>query len=63
MTDIDEFDTMYADYPTCPWCGYEHDDYSDFSNGEYQCSNPECEKYFEVETDVSVTFTTRRVEK
>lgn len=49
-----------ADYPTCPHCGTEHEDYCDFNDGKvYECYK--CGKEFKVTIDTSPTFTTEAV--
>jgi len=42
----------------CPWCGHEHGDSWEYSDGNYDCE--ECEKRFSVSRDVCVTFSTQR---
>lgn len=46
---------------TCPWCGYEHSDSWEFSDGDYDCAD--CEKPFGVSRDESVTYSTVRREE
>jgi hypothetical protein len=59
MTDLPE-DVMDADLPTCPWCGYEADNYFEFSDGEQECGD--CGKKFDLTVDTSPTYTSEAVE-
>jgi len=57
-----EIDTYYTSEIVCPWCGYEYQDSWAFepsatARGE-QCQN--CEQTFWWETDIEVTYTSRK---
>lgn len=59
---IAEFDgdTDFESEVTCPWCGYVHSDsweYPDVDN-EFECSD--CENKFEMERNVSVSYSTSK---
>jgi DNA-directed RNA polymerase subunit RPC12/RpoP len=48
--------------PTCPHCGNMHENYFEYADdGIYNCA--QCGKEFEVETEKTITFTTRPVRK
>lgn len=53
-----------ADVVTCPWCGYEHHDgwelFDRHDSAETTCNG--CERDFEVDRDVSVSYTSSRAE-
>jgi len=49
--------TNDRDMPICPHCGYEHQDYFEFTNGTYNCE--ECEGLFQCETQTITKFSTR----
>lgn len=44
----------------CPWCGYSDPDSWELADAddEYEC--PSCEKIFEYERNIEVTYTSRR---
>ena len=58
---IAEFDkeTDYTYHVVCPWCGYEHHDSWEMSDGEWDC--PDCGNKFEMTRDVDVTYCTERI--
>ena len=57
-----EIDCEGTDEVVCPHCGHEHSDSSEFfgrhEDAEVECS--ECEKWFWVTRDVSVSYTSRK---
>lgn len=53
------FEHDYTDEVVCPHCGYEHGDSWEMCEGEREC--PECEKSFEMEREVSVSYTTSKI--
>ena len=59
---IAEFDgdTDYMDDIVCPYCGYVHTDCFEWSDGENECSD--CERKFEMYRDVTVTYSTSKIE-
>lgn len=52
-----EIEHEHTEEVVCPHCGYKHEEYWEFENGDYDCA--ECGKWFTVSRNVSVTFTTR----
>jgi DNA-directed RNA polymerase subunit RPC12/RpoP len=58
---IAEFDkdTDYTGEVVCPWCGYEHGDSWEMTEGETECG--ECGRKFEMTRDVSVSYCTSRI--
>lgn len=61
MTEV--LDTSYQDTIVCPWCGYHYNqgDLFEYHDGEWDCI--ECEKPFELTTEMYRDFTTKKVEK
>jgi len=55
-----EFDTEREYLPTCPYCGYRHEDYFEMEEGEQECQN--CGKHFTVMIEREYYFTTRKIE-
>lgn len=53
-------DTESTREPVCPWCGHGMSDWIDLQDGTRQCAS--CEHDFHLDRDVTVTFTTRRIE-
>jgi len=53
------FETDYEDDVVCPHCGYKHGDSWEMQDGKHDC--PECEKPFDLERHVSVTFSTSKI--
>lgn len=53
----------YADQITCPYCGYEDDDSWEMTeeNELHECGN--CEKYFDVERHLRITYSSRPKEE
>ncbi len=52
-----KYDTDYTNYPVCPYCGHEHDDYVYAEGSEdYDCEA--CGEEFSIEPDVEITYTT-----
>lgn len=43
----------------CPYCGYEPSDSWEMESGEYDCED--CEKSYEVERNIEVTYTTSKI--
>lgn len=61
-----ETSTSCEDDIICPYCGeiYEiEDEYDLYSEGEHEIECPFCEKKFKVDTHVSITFDTERIEE
>ncbi len=57
-----EFNTEYTDYPTCPHCGFVHEDYCDMTkDSEYDCDR--CEKTFYCTSETDIKFCTGKVEE
>jgi len=54
------FDYEYTDEVVCPHCGYEYGDSWEMRDGEHEC--PECEKSFDLVREVSVSYTTSKIE-
>lgn len=54
------FDHEYSDEVICPHCGYEHGDSWEMGEGDNECS--ECEKPFSMSRNVSVTYSTEKLE-
>lgn len=50
---------MDGNLPTCPWCGYEHENYFEFDDGEHDCDN--CGQPFNVTVQHYTTYTTEAV--
>ena len=51
-------DTEGTAYPVCPHCGNIHYNDFEYDDGVYNCA--QCGEEFEVEREVSVSFTTRK---
>jgi hypothetical protein len=49
---------QYTNEITCPYCGYEFGDSWEASEGEKEC--PDCDRKFDVERDVDVTYISYR---
>ena len=61
LEDFERDGTHHERYPTCPYCGYIHPDYTDFCDeGEYDCQ--ECGKRFFVGIDTETYFSTDKLE-
>lgn len=61
-----ETNTFCEDDIICPYCGeiYEiEDEYDLYSEGGHEVECPFCEKKFKVDTHVSFTFDTERIEE
>jgi DNA-directed RNA polymerase subunit RPC12/RpoP len=58
---IAEFDkdTDYTNEVVCPWCGHEHRDSWEMSEGATECR--ECGREFEISRYVAVTYCTSRI--
>jgi transcription elongation factor Elf1 len=60
-------DTNYENEITCPYCGYELHDSSEYLNGsddylgEIDC--PDCEETFTCTAEFSVSYSTERIDK
>lgn len=62
MGDDKEINTEGTDFPTCPYCGHVHLDYTDFNEvSEYDCD--ECGFPFYSDFETSVSFTTTKLVK
>lgn len=58
-----EGETLMVDKLTCPYCGYEYEDYDgyEFDEGtteDVEC--PECSRRFDVEVEVQRVYSTKR---
>lgn len=53
------FDHKYTDEVVCPHCGYTHSDSWEMGEGKSECSD--CEKPFELERYVSVSYITAKI--
>ncbi len=54
-------DTDYTDEIVCPHCGHMYSDSFEVSEGEHECRD--CGNAFNVERDVSVSYSTEKVAK
>lgn len=68
MTTSDQIDHDYTDEIVCPWCGFGYSDWWEIGDGRgdgciinFDCE--ECGKPFEMWRNVSVTYTTRKLEE
>jgi transposase-like protein len=52
-------ETEGTQLPVCPYCGNEHENYFEFQDGLHTCGA--CGKEFDVESETTVTFTTRKI--
>ena len=52
-------DHSYTNEVVCPWCGHEHRDSWEMSDGETECHD--CERSFEIERQVDVTYSTSKL--
>lgn len=57
---MEEFETSCTDQIICPWCGNNFRDSWEMDDGEWDCD--ECGKKFRVDHDVSITYSTSRIE-
>lgn len=60
-----EYDTWMAEVPICPYCGHRHIDLNDFVFDNTELDEDECEscgKFFQTERQITVRYTTRRME-
>jgi len=55
-------DTDWAFFPTCPYCGYEDEDYSGFDNDgdTVECECPNCEKEYMATMHLDVNFSSEK---
>lgn len=61
MTDCSKYDTRYAKYITCPWCGYEDlDSWEVTEDCDGWCDS--CDRPIEIEVHVEVTYSTYKGE-
>ena len=64
-----ETETSYEDEIYCPWCGKKlyfepcYDYELLYAAGDHEAECPECGKPFTVDTSVSYSYSTRRLEK
>lgn len=59
---MEEIHHEYTTEITCPWCGYEErDSWEANDSGQTDCGK--CDKPFTYERDVSVTYSTEKVEE
>jgi transposase-like protein len=58
MKTIDGTKTYTTDNIVCPWCGYEHRDSWEMSDGDYECHG--CEKPISVTSYSSREITTSK---
>lgn len=58
MPEPDELDCQQNILPKCPHCGYDDEDYYDYTNGEHTCGV--CGKKFVVEVENVLMFSTRK---
>ena len=65
---MSDYDTDYTDFPVCPYCGTEDQDWwdglpakRDGSVWEIHCFR--CAKHYMIEMRVETTFSTRVIEK
>ncbi len=56
-------DTWHTHEVTCPHCLYEYSDSWEFPEWVEEEICPECKKMFTVERNISITYTTNRIEK
>lgn len=52
-------DHEYTAEVVCPYCGYEHSDSTEMTEGKRECED--CGQTFEMWRDVTVTYVTREV--
>lgn len=55
-----EIECDFKSCPVCPYCGKEHRDWEAMDGGKFQCWL--CEKWFEVEPDFTVSYSTKKVD-
>lgn len=66
----EDINIISSDYVICPYCGHAHETcfgYEDFpeiyEEGSHEIMCDECEKEFQLETTVSYSWETRKVDK
>jgi len=59
------FDTDWTQFPTCPYCGYENDDYGCFEGDgdRVECECPGCEKMYIATMHLDINFSTQKPPK
>lgn len=65
---MSEEDTEYTDNPTCPYCGYEIQNVSDYdgafySEELYEFDCPDCEKPVRCQAHISFSYTTTCIDR
>jgi len=59
---MEDLDTSYTEFVTCPWCGYEEQDSFELEDdGEYDCNS--CGEPFVVCRIVNINYSTAKVIK
>lgn len=58
----EKIECEYTNEIVCPWCGYEYSDSWEFHEDREDMECPECEKMFNMNRTVTVSYTTERKE-